>query len=513
MRLIGRITLLFLIYFMTARVGLSLGAVNDFATPVWPPSGISLAALLLFGYKLWPGIFLGAFLVNFLNGAPTPVSFGIAIGNTLEAVAGSFILNQIGFRTALERLKDSLALIFGAAILATLISSVIGTFSLFTGGLISSGEIRETWFAWWVGDILGNLVVAPLILAWYNRPKYQGSLTHTLEVILSFLSLLLAASIIFEGLFGIRTSSLPIIYMVVPPLIWISVRFSPRALTTAIFLLSVVAISATVLGYGIFANPNLSHGLLVLQGFLGVHAATFLILSSTIYERRELERKKDEFIGVASHEFKTPITTLKAYIQLMEKLPPSSELLGEYLQRANREVERLTKLVGYLLDFNRLRSDKMQLELEEFAIDELIAHITQDIQIANPKRKIIYQNHIRGKVRVLADKYRIEQVISNLILNALKFSPNGKNVYIRLYKTRGHVQVSVKDYGIGISPKFHEDIFTKFFQAKEKSKEVYSGLGLGLYICAEIIKMHKGEIWVQSQRGKGSIFSFKLPVK
>lgn len=513
MQLIVKITLLFLIYFMTARVGLSLGAVNDFATPVWPPSGISLAALLLFGYKLWPGIFLGAFLINFLTGAPVPVSFGIAIGNTLEALAGTFILNHLGFRTALERLKDSMILIFGAAILATLISSVIGTFSLYTGGLISSGEIRETWFAWWVGDMLGNLVVTPLILAWYNRPKYQESLTHSLEVILSFLSLLLASSIIFEGFLGINTASLPIIYIVIPPLIWISVRFSPRALTTAIFLLSAVAISATVLGYGIFANPNLSHGLLVLQGFLGVHAATFLILSSTINERKDLERKKDEFIGVASHEFKTPITTLKAYIQLMEKLPPSSGQLGEYFQRANREVDRLTKLVGDLLDFNRVRSDKMQLELEHFFIDELIAAIVQDLQVANPKRKIIYQSHLRGQLKILADKYRIEQVISNLLLNALKFSPNGKKVYIRLYKSRGHIQVSVRDSGIGISPKFHQDIFTKFFQAKEKSKEVYPGLGLGLYICAQIIKMHRGEIWVESQRGKGSTFFFKIPVK
>jgi signal transduction histidine kinase len=511
MRQVSKIFLLFLVYFVTAKIGLSLGAVNHFATPVWPPTGISLAALLIFGHKLWPGIFLGALLVNLISGAPPFVSLGIAAGNTLEALIAVWILNKVGFRISLERLKDSLYLIFGAAIFSTLISSIIGAASLYLGGVIKVTAIKETWFTWWVGDMLGNLVVAPLLLAWFRRPKYRGDLTHTLEVILVFLILALSGSIVFRGFLGISSISLPITYMVIPPLIWISVRFSQRASATAIFGLSLIAIWGTIEGYGIFANPNLSHSLLTLEGFLGVHAITFLILSSLIAERKELERKKDEFIGIASHELKTPITTLKAYIQLLGNPPLSSAKFSEYLPRINREIDRLIKLVSDLLDFNQVRTEKMQFQLEPFFIDELIDTVVKDIQV-NSRREIIYKKNKTVQISLTADKYRIEQVLINLLLNAVKFSPNGKGVYVSILKHKQFVRVNVKDHGIGIAQKYHKEIFTKFFQAKEKSKEAYSGLGLGLFISSEIIKQHGGEIWVESKEGKGSTFCFKLPL-
>src|SRR5262249_22040199 len=155
------------IYYATARFGLSLDAVHGFATAVWPPTGIALAALVLYGYGLWPGIALGAFLVNLSSGAPVLVACGMALGNTLEAVVGTVLLKRVvGFRPSLDRLQDVLGLILLAAGLSTLISATIGVTSGWLGGIIPAVTYGKAWRTWWLGDALGDLVMAPLLFVW-----------------------------------------------------------------------------------------------------------------------------------------------------------------------------------------------------------------------------------------------------------------------------------------------------------------------------------------------------------
>lgn len=155
------ILVLFTIYFITARFGLSINAVNGFATLIWPPTGIALAALLLYDIRLWPGIALGAFFVNFSIGAPILVAAGIATGNTLEAVAGVFLVRHFGFDNSFAQVKNVFVFIIGAALIAPAISASTGVISLLLGHTITSGVV-ETWSAWWVGDMLGALVFTPL---------------------------------------------------------------------------------------------------------------------------------------------------------------------------------------------------------------------------------------------------------------------------------------------------------------------------------------------------------------
>src|SRR2546428_6385137 len=151
---LGEILALFAIYFSTARLGLSLDAVSRFATLVWLPSGLAVAALLLFGYRLWPGILLGAFLVNLFNGAPPVVAVGIGIGNTLEALVGTYLLKRHGFSHALDRLRDVLLLVLLAIPLSTIISATLGVSSLLVGKVISFSSYYPTWRAWWIGDMI-----------------------------------------------------------------------------------------------------------------------------------------------------------------------------------------------------------------------------------------------------------------------------------------------------------------------------------------------------------------------
>ncbi len=163
----AKVTLLAAIYVTVAHWGLQFDPVNRFATIIWQPAGVSLAALLLFGRDLWPGIAIGAAIVNVWIGAPLPVACGIALGNTLEALLGWYALQKIpGFRLTVDRLRDALGFIVLAAILSTAVSATIGVTSLYLGGLIPGSRFAETWFTWWQGDALGDLIVAAFLLNW-----------------------------------------------------------------------------------------------------------------------------------------------------------------------------------------------------------------------------------------------------------------------------------------------------------------------------------------------------------
>src|SRR5713101_6091918 len=173
---VARVGALGVLYFSTATLGLSLGAVSGVAAAVWPPTGIALAALLLGGYRLWPGIAFGAFLVNVSAGAPVLVACGMAVGNTLEALVGSALLMRVvGFRPALDRLRDVVGLVVLAAGLSTLVSATIGVTSGWLGGVIPSATSWKAWWTWWLGDAMGDLVVAPLLLIWSGRVHIRPS--------------------------------------------------------------------------------------------------------------------------------------------------------------------------------------------------------------------------------------------------------------------------------------------------------------------------------------------------
>ena len=194
------ILLLFAIYFGTARLGLSFGAVSRFATLVWFPSGIAIAALFLFGYRLWPGIFLGAFLANLVHGAPLFVAIGIGIGNTLEALVGTYLLKRNGFRSSLDRLQDILVLVLLTMPISAFISATLGVSSLLLGKVIVVSSYYPTWSAWWVGDMISILILTPFLLAWGTWPHANVSGKRVAEMGILTLFVLAVGLIVFLGL-------------------------------------------------------------------------------------------------------------------------------------------------------------------------------------------------------------------------------------------------------------------------------------------------------------------------
>ena len=316
----------------------------------------------------------------------------------------------------------------------------------------------------------------------------------------------------FTGFLGINTTTLPVEYLIIPPLILISLKYGQRSSVTAMSLVSAIAVWGTVEGYGVFAAHRLSESLLFLQGFIGVNACTFLILSAAISESKELEARKDAFVALASHELKTPVTSIKMFTYLLMNrfMKKNDKETIQLLSKLDKQIDLQTNLVTDLLDISRIQAGKLEYNMDKFLFDELIFETVENMQTITKSHKLIFYGRV--KEEILGDRNRIGQVLINLITNAIKYSPRAYKVLIRVTKNNKTVKVSVQDFGLGIAANDREKIFERFFQVSSNYKMAFPGLGLGLFITAEIIKRHHGKIWVDSVEGKGSIFSFVLPI-
>ena len=224
------------------------------------------------------------------------------------------------------------------------------------------------------------------------------------------------------------------------------------------------------------------------------------------------EERKNEFIGIASHELKTPLTTIKAFTQLLQKYSQNKgdQTIITYLGKIDNHVDKLTNLIADLLDINKIESGKIKFKHQKFDLNELIHEVANDLTHTTTTHEIITKD--LAKTLIFGDRERIGQVIANLLFNAIKYSPNAKTVEIRSYLKGKNVVIEVQDYGIGIPKDKISNIFERFYRINEPDRKDYPGMGLGLYISAEIVQRHKGEISVKSQVGQGTTFYVALPL-
>jgi len=508
-RAILRSVVLFATYFVLARYGLLMGAVAGFATLVWPPTGIALVALRLFGLSLWPGVFAGALAINLYAGAPLPVALGIACGNTLEAVAGSWLLGRARFHPALERIDDVVALVVLGAIVSTAMSALIGVGSLWLAGIVQDGRALDALRAWWIGDALGDLVLAPALFVARARPPLHGRPGIVAEAVLLGVAIAALGVVVF----GFSPTLLRHPYMLFPAIAWAALRFGQYGATLSVFITCCIAIIATAMGHGPFVEPTLSGSLLHVQVFMGVAAVTALLLGAAIAERNRAVDARDEFLSVAAHELRTPLTALSLHIQgLLRQLrtgePPPREEVERRLTGAGKLLARLTRLIEELLEVSRIAIGSIEVRRE--AIDlaavarESLMRFDSPLAEAGCKVELTVEGDLRGQW----DPLRLDQVVDNLISNAVKYGA-GKPVEIRLRDRGERVELEVRDHGIGIDAADQRRVFERFERAVSRRK--FGGFGLGLWIARRVIEAHGGTIRLISAPGAGSTFTVELP--
>lgn len=245
---------------------------------------------------------------------------------------------------------------------------------------------------------------------------------------------------------------------------------------------------------------------------------TWLSTCTEIHKVKEEQRRKEEFLKMVSHELKTPVTSIKGYVQLLlsminakEEIPEELVPVQRSLKRIDSQVSRLTRLISEMLDLSRVENSKLELKKTIFNLNELVYETVEDIKFSSDIGKVIF--HDTFEMDVYGDRDRIGQVLINLITNAIKYAPKGQYIEIAIYKKDEHFgAVSVKDYGIGIPKKDLIKIFDRFYRVEGENEGTFSGFGIGLFLVKEIIDRHGGTIDVESKKGKGSKFTFTLPL-
>ncbi|WP_316840927.1 hybrid sensor histidine kinase/response regulator [Pedobacter gandavensis] len=226
--------------------------------------------------------------------------------------------------------------------------------------------------------------------------------------------------------------------------------------------------------------------------------------------RKQAERKKDEFISIASHELKTPLTSVKGYVQLLDRSIDKGDVptLKKHLAKAQVQLEKLNELITDLLDISKIESGKLKFNKQPFIIDDLLDSVIEIIHQSNPEFKLLKTGFVSREI--CGDEMRIEQVVINFLTNAIKYSPGTSEVHIHVEERGNNIYLGVRDFGIGIDKELQKNVFEKFYRVEETAIH-FQGLGIGLYISAEIIRRHGGEVGVKSIPGEGSEFYFSIP--
>lgn len=482
-----------LLYFAAAQVGLAFAVVGSTVTLAWPPSGIALVAILVFGYRIAFGIALGAFLANAWTGLPPLVAAGIAIGNTLEPVVGALLLQRLAsFRNTLERRSDVFALILLAAVFSTTLSALVGVASLTLGGIVAVGNYVSVWLKWWLGDMMGVLVVAPPLLVWFSHARPVFSSLKAVEAVSLSASLLVVSYMIFAapGLAG--HGYYPASLAVFPFVIWGALRFDHWGATQVTAVISLLAIWGTTQETGPFAVDSPVDSLVGWCLFVNVVAVTGLLLAATSAEqsraqteiksaRDELEervRKRTAQLAATNAGLQREMLERQrleaALIQASEAQQKSigGELhdgLGQHLtsiaflgatlhQRLHDQAQpeadaarRIVELVNQSIDMTRrvarglypaaLESQGLLAELERLADTTrslksmtCVLRADTDVPVGDPL--------------IAINLYRITQEAIN---NAVKHS-QARHLQVDLVSSDGNYCLSVSDDGIGFDP-------------------------------------------------------------
>lgn len=522
------IALLAVVYIIAGKLGLQLAFVHPNATAVWPPTGIALAALLVWGYRVWPGIFIGAFLVNVATAGSAATSLGIAAGNTLEGLLGAYLVNRFANgRHAFERPTDVFKFAALAGLGSTMVSATIGVTSLALAGYADWATYGSVWLTWWLGDAAGALIVAPVLILWSTDLRVQWRWEQAMEATLVGLLIVLVGYSVFGGLVFSHFQPYPLEFLCAPLLVWTAFRFTQREAATATLLISGFALVGTLRGYGPFARGTPHESLLLLQTFMAVMAMIALsvvaAVSGRILPEGQLRQaQKLETLGrlaaSIAHDFNNLLTVIRSYSELLKETAILSEDQRVAIDEIAQATGRATSLTAQLLAFSRrqiVQPMVLDLNLVVTNMEQLFRRL-----IGESVGLSTFLAPSLGPVR--ADPSQLEQVLLNLVVNARDAMPQGgrltietanielDDTYVRHHpgaRPGPYVRLAVSDTGMGMDAAIRARIFEPFFTTKAEGK----GTGLGLSIIYGIVKQSGGYITVDSEPGDGTTFTVYLP--
>lgn len=505
-----------LVYFIAGKLGLSLAVVHASASPVWPPTGLALAALLILGKQVWPALFVGAFLVNLTTAGNAATSIGIAIGNTLEGVIGAWLVERFASGSEVfDRPRNVFTFLILACLGSTLISASVGVTSLALGGFAAWRDYGLIWSTWWLADAAGAVLVTPALILWTSDASVERIRARPTEAGVLALLVVLVGAVLFGAPLPSPWHATSFLCLLL--VVWPAFRFGRAETAGVVLILSAMAIWGTLRQFGPFASADPNQSLIMLQIFLGVIAATGLLVSSVVLQQqrglRALERQAEElsranvelkeFAHVVSHDLKAPlrgISSLASWIAEDCKglLPDESR---DHLALLEERTHRMAQLIDGVLAYSRVgrstnRESVDSRRLVEQVIDTVGAPVSVQVEIEGSLPTVFY------------DRTQLGQVFQNLIENAVQHlgRPAGR-VVVSCRELEDAFEFSVSDDGAGIPVSQRERIFRIFHVLDPRG----GGTGVGLSIVKRIVESNHGRVSVESEEGAGTCFRFLVP--
>lgn len=523
------LALIFLAFFFSADAGNALRVVTA-PTLIWPAAGIALTAVLLAGDAALIPIGLAAFVFEFFVGhfALVPAAV-LALANIAQPYLAARTLRQLSFDTRLGRLQDASMLIAVSVGAATVVPT-LGSLVLYGYGLLPLAKLSAVWGSWYVGELFSFLALTPVLVRWLPRVALHRKRTEWIEILSALASVVVLSVLIFWTPYGI-VDGVPLIYVLLLPLIWISLRMGPRILTLGLAFMSGVALAGTIAR----ATPAmLGDSLFSIELLLSILTVIFLLLVSLAEERKQAtdalrkqllrledalekirgeDRAKGDFLAVLAHELRNPLAPLLSSLELLRLTADTDPKMRETVNAMRGRVRTMARLLDDLLDVTRVTHGKLVLRKEPVDLVRIAKRAAETVDAEMAAHHHAFSTDLPGKpIETYADPLRIEQVVVNLLNNAAKYSEDGGKISLTLRSQNKEAVFTVRDTGVGIDPAMAERIFEPFRQG-EPAQRMSRGLGIGLALSKNLVELHEGRIEAKSAGvGRGSEFIVRLPL-
>lgn len=413
------------LYVFSAKLGLYLSTVHGNISLIWPPTGLSLSVVYFFGPKVIPAIWAGAFFANFFTSAPLSFILSASVGNTLEAVAGVYLLRRVNFNPKIEKVKDVLNLTLFSALLSTIISASVGVSSLFLNDILPREKIFDAWITWWAGDALSDIVIAPVIFSWLEQKELNISRKHFFEGIIFGVLIIISGMAVYGGFFPHNLTS-QFSYSIFPIIIWAGLRFSPKGATLAIFIAIVIAVLGTAYGNGPFVQNQYSKevSLLFLYGFMSTVSITALVFSVTINQRKKAEielvnslKEKEILIKELYHRTKNNMQVISSFL-VLQGFYTSDEKIHQFINDSEARIKTMSLVHESLFSSGSLS----RISIQSY-ISDLTDHVYKNYK-SNPKISI--KKEIEEIAILIDTAIPCGLLLNELLSNSFKYAFNLK---------------------------------------------------------------------------------------
>ncbi len=531
----GGLVAIGVIYFALAKGGLALASIHPSATPIWPPTGVALAAVLLWGYRTWPAIFIAAGIANATTAGSVATAIAIATGNTLEAVVGAYLINRWSSGCNTFSRPNSVAkFALICFVIATPISASIGLTSLATAGYIERTNFANAWVTWWLGDVTGALVIAPVIVLWASSHYHAFNRNEFLETVGVLATAAAVGLIAFSPLIEQTPSRDPLGFLAILPMLWAALRRGPRDTATVALVLAGITIWGTLTGGGPFTTADLNVSFLLVLMFLISITVPSLLLSADVEVRKkaeeslrraqiELERKvaertqelelanaaKSRFLAMASHDLRQPLHALGLFIAQL-RTPLKSGERTRTIELVDATRKEMDEMFNSLLDMSRLDAGILTPTITEFPIARLLQKIETTFDQAT-RAKGLRLRVRRSDAWVRSDAMLLERILLNLASNAARYTLRG-GIIVGCRRRGEMLRIEVWDSGPGIPEDQKQNIFGEFFQLAARDRNRYGSMGLGLAIVDRLRLLLDHQVDLASTVGRGSRFAILVPM-